>query len=541
MVLRDIRGRRRAMNQDGVLASAPAEAHRPVGAEGGAAGVPVAGGAAAAAVAVSSAKLREASAELLKESDAMTSVTDFRRQLARRVGLHEHGLDDRAAEVLDLIRSWRPAPPAASPEERMKEIVADMGPEVAGKRHEVYLVTLSRALPGTVEMSNLVDTSTLTSEAVGLAVRRAFDEPLGRVPGAPGRPRRPDAESVVKKVAVFRECHADGAAHFHVALLLSQKMAWGPPKRALRERDGMATHWSCSHTQWWSALRYGAIPTLKKTEVDDDPWPWTKDGADIDFFGESQRPWNAHVWKRRREEAEKAVAAGTAKRARRFTKLDLTALILDRDLQTKAALLEYVQDYGTEDMQRYVHGQQKHLKEHLAEAAEWGAARANARAERETDWELVCRTADGPCPHGAECQYARSTSRFFAENRATLSQVELAAALRAIIINGPSKTTRTPMIVGPTNTGKSTVLLPFDDLFGFKNVFHKPAPGPGELKVNHSPPPAFRPRTAPWAGENGAPDRPPQPLLWGSARFSIRSAEHCEGQEVPLLGRLPPS
>lgn len=517
-MLRDVRGRRRAMSQDDGVAGAPADAHPPVGAEGGAAGVPAADGAAAAAGPVSPATLWEAGAKLLRESDAMTSVTSFRRQLAVRVGLQEDGLDDRAAEVLDLIRrAWRPAPTAATPEEKMKEIVTEVGPEVAGKRHQVYLVTLSRALPETADRSNLVDTSALAREAVGEAVRKAFDEPLGRAPGAPGRSRRPGAASVVEKVAVFREHHADGAVHFHVALLLSQKMAWAPPKKALRERDGMATHWSCSHTQWWSALRYGAIPTLHKTTVDDDPWPWTKDGADIDFFGESQRPWNAHLWKRRREEAEKAVAAGTAKRARRFTKLDLTALILDRDLQTKAALLEYMQDYGTDEMQRYVHAQQKHLKEHLAEAAEWGAARATARAERETDWELVCRTADGPCPHGTECQYSKSTSVFFEKNRVTLSQSELAAALRAIILNGPSKTTRTPMIVGPTNTGKSTVLLPFDDLFGFKHVFHKPAVGSGGRKIS------LRPRffgPAPSSGRErtGRPPGPRNPGCPGGAR-----------------------
>ena len=33
----------------------------------------------------------------------------------------------------------------------------------------------------------------------------------------------------------------------------------------------------------------------------------------------------------------------------------------------------------------------------------------------------------------------------------------------------------TPLIVGPSNTGKSTLLLPLDDLFGKKHVFHKPA------------------------------------------------------------------
>jgi hypothetical protein len=34
-----------------------------------------------------------------------------------------------------------------------------------------------------------------------------------------------------------------------------------------------------------------------------------------------------------------------------------------------------------------------------------------------------------------------------------------------------------PFFIGPSNTGKSTLLYPFDDLFSPKQVFHKPALG----------------------------------------------------------------
>ena len=82
----------------------------------------------------------------------------------------------------------------------------------------------------------------------------------------------------------------------------------------------MATHWSSSHSQWWSALRYCAIPTLMKPVVDGSPWPWSDDGSPIDFFGESQRPFRANAWKRRREEVEKSAAAGGAP-PKKFSKL----------------------------------------------------------------------------------------------------------------------------------------------------------------------------------------------------------------------------
>ena len=66
---------------------------------------------------------------------------------------------------------------------------------------------------------------------------------------------------------------------------------------------------------------------------------------------------------------------------------------------------------------------------------------------------------------------------FFAANAASISQNNLAAALRAIICSGPSKTTRVPLVTGPTNSGKTTLFLPFDEVFGFHRVFHKPALG----------------------------------------------------------------
>lgn len=126
-------------------------------------------------------------------------------------------------------------------------------------------------------------------------------------------------------------------------------------------------------------------------------------------------------------------------------------------------------------MQVFVHAQQRKLPEFLQEAAEWGMARAAAVAEKDLDWDLVCRTAQETCSQDGSCTYAAAAQAFFLANQASVSQRELATALRAILRSGPSKTTRVPLLAGPTNSGKTTILLPFDDLFGFKHVFHKPA------------------------------------------------------------------
>ena len=63
----------------------------------------------------------------------------------------------------------------------------------------------------------------------------------------------------------------------------------------------------------------------------------------------------------------------------------------------------------------------------------------------------------------------------FAANAHCLSAEALADGIRAVILNGPSKTTRVPCIEGPTNSGKTTLVSGIDALYGAKNVFHKPA------------------------------------------------------------------
>lgn len=373
------------------------------------------------------------------------------------------------------------AVPVADPRQEasayMAKLIEAMGAEDAAAKHSVYLGTLSRVLPETLQAQDLRDVSQLSREQVAVFVRDAWDNPMVEN----GRGRRRQAEeghelSVVVKLVVFREKHVLGEVHFHVALKLSRSLRFAPAKLALRMRHKIASHWSCSHTQFFSAVRYGHIPSVTKPEVDQEPYVWTADGSILDLYAESQEPFMASRWKRRREENEKAVAAGV-KKPRAFSKIDLTALILDNDLETKAAVLAYAQDFGTATMQAWVHQHQRKIKDFLDDAREWAAARAAAEAERETDWDLLCRVADGACPHGEACAYERCATDVFQHNHSVLCKDELAFALRKIIKQGPSKTTRTPLIVGPTNTGKTTLVLPFDMLFGKRHVFHKPALG----------------------------------------------------------------
>ena len=289
----------------------------------------------------------------------------------------------------------------------MATIVEDLGQELSSQKSVAHFLTLSRVLPETLAATDLRDITTMSREEVATCVRKAFDEPMVDT-GHSGRPVT-RTNGLVLKMAVFREEHEDGDVHFHVAVLLRQARVWTAVKRTLRQREYIAAHFSPSHTQFHSCVRYGHIPTTKKPIVDGEPISWsaTEGWNSLDLFAESQQPWNAAVWKRRHEEAQKQASGGTAKKVRRVCKLDLTSLMLANQLTTKAAVLQYVQDHGTEEMQMFVHNHQKDLKEFIEQAEEWGRARADAAEERESAWHRMCRTADSPCPHGEECSYAK--------------------------------------------------------------------------------------------------------------------------------------
>ena len=125
------------------------------------------------------------------------------------------------------------------------------------------------------------------------------------------------------------------------------------------------------------------------------------------------------MWKQRREQAERAAEVEPTLKKRRLCKLDLTSIIIRSELCTEAQVMEYVQKYGTDEMQIWTNGHQDQLPKIIKEAKAWAAARDDATAEKESDWQLVCKTADVACPHGGagQCRYAQASSSFFAGNQ----------------------------------------------------------------------------------------------------------------------------
>ena len=213
------------------------------------------------------------------------------------------------------------------------------GQETPAARKQVYLTTFPRPLA--------------TTSACGVRLRApaAFTrfEPLEAFMDACQYPEYLDAKSVLQgsvvemdMAAVFAELHKadeNGATgiHVHVASLGVRNWRFLPVKRALLKRHGLASHWSCSHRGYWSAIRYLHMPSPKKTEgsLDRFPFLWARFGCHPPLSKCCNEPltWQALV--QRRDYKQKR-AAEEGKTEPKVSELDVYGIIVEQGFQNTA-------------------------------------------------------------------------------------------------------------------------------------------------------------------------------------------------------------
>ena len=305
----------------------------------------------------------------------------------------------------------------------------------------VWLVTFAAVLAPTAAQS-VIPLRTLdgvTRQGVRDAVLDVVAHRV-REPALGGRPQT--VELCVLKMVVFLE----EPKHFHVAVNLSGNVRFLPMKLALRHRSGLASHWSSTHTEWWSVVRYDTFTTATKPKIDEEPLVWQANGGELNLFEESQEPFIARVAKRRREQAATkaagvAFASGTKVKAERFSTVDFKALVLAEGLKTPNAVMEYVQLKGSVAAQEFVSRHQARLRQFLEEAEVWSQAPEAAAKERQSDWSLLEQLAGQQCPsEPGRCEWLAAASAFFTRNIATLDEHRFAASVVRVVTNGTGKT-----------------------------------------------------------------------------------------------------
>ena len=145
------------------------------------------------------------------------------------------------------------------------ELLHAFGSETGDANQYVYLGTVSRVLPAAAAAGGYRDIAGLTKGELLTIVRGSFDDPVG-VSGSRGRPRKRDG-SPVDLVVVVKEKHSDGTPHFHFVVKLLWNMRFKQAKATMRERHALPSHWSCTHSKLYTALRYVAVATPKKPDI----------------------------------------------------------------------------------------------------------------------------------------------------------------------------------------------------------------------------------------------------------------------------------
>lgn len=240
----------------------------------------------------------------------------------------------------------RPAAAVANVEQEGKPLW--YGEADAQKQLEVYLVTAAKLVNDEDEDSDppLKDPAKITKKQFREALFDSLANPVAAAKR--GRPRQKQAELDIY-IGVMEG--PAKAGHHHAGLkFYNQKHTFLPFKLAMRQRHGIATHWSTTHTQVASVVRYLHKTTEHKKVVDRSPEVWTRDGRKLKLSDLCNEPFQADAWNANREKRVSQPIADKKKKQEKFTHLDFKALVLAESLFTPSAALEYIQEKGTPEM-----------------------------------------------------------------------------------------------------------------------------------------------------------------------------------------------
>ena len=363
----------------------------------------------------------------------------------------------------------------------------DLEAEVGSKAHrQVYLVTLPHPKQGvSSDGFRLVPPDTLTKSVVldsFLACCRAPMHTDGRhrASGGPGID--------ILKTGVWREFHKQGPggdlprAHDHLAVLAAKQFRYMPVKRALLQRFGLASHWSCTHTGYWSAVRYLAMPSPKKPSraLDGNPVLWAASGVHPPPSECCHEPLTAQALRKRRLAAE-AEAAENGVREPKVTEMDVWPIVVKEGFCNKPdaehahlELTAFAKNNCSPAMQRFLFKHRQSLLGLLDDIWRWENVEERLGKARMTRLRALQKASEQPC--SCQGRWLKIVLEVFKNNSIKVEDVchDVYQSLEA------GRSERTPVIVfagAEGGEGKSFFLKALFNCYGHDYVFSAPQKG----------------------------------------------------------------
>ena len=368
--------------------------------------------------------------------------------------------------------------------------VEELEQEDAQKRKAVYLITLPHpraAGRDDIQTLRAPEDFKGNSKAIANIIRDVFEHPVHCDAAAQQRTQEGGSALKLLRFVVFREFHKPderGVAHvhYHIALQASASFRFMPYKRALLQRWRLASHWSCTHDGYPSAVRYGFYPTLKKPEdsLDKSPVAWQHEGQHPPLYDACKPGVTVEAVRKRRELAEKK-ASGEGKPEPRATELDIYTIIVRQDFRNTPddpwagkRLLQHIKDQGSFAEFALAWKLRGKLSSIIDDVWDLEAVGDDLRLLDRSRVELMVAAAQGPCV----CQ---GSWRRLAEHAMDANGVDKAALCGQIWMSlhmGRHESTPTVVLMGRFGgEGKSFLLAPLKHVLGKKYIQFTPQPG----------------------------------------------------------------
>ncbi|CAE8608119.1 unnamed protein product [Polarella glacialis] len=381
-------------------------------------------------------------------------------------------------EVVDSPSPCLPAPAAQSWRSAAVSlpdflILEDLEPEDGNCRKAVYLVTLPAlrwALKGNSECGHVCP-SGWAHEDIARVIQAAFQNPSHKGIG----------NQLFKEHHAATEGEDQGPVHWHVALRASGTFRFAPYKRALAMNHRLASHWSTSHQGYWSAVRYGFMPSPKKPQQELDPTPlsWHRSGDHPSLFEVSQEPTTVAATQRRREtKVKEACEAGRPEP--RPTEMDLYAVIVRHgfrntpyDMFAEKRLIQHLKDYGSPALVNLAFKIRRQLPSLIDDVWSWETVDDTLSLQGQPRIERLFAAAREACNCNGQWRY-------LAEACLRLNCINARSICSDVFLLRDGRRTDRPVLVLMGRfggEGKSFFLAPLRSIYGQQNVQATPQPG----------------------------------------------------------------
>ena len=352
----------------------------------------------------------------------------------------------------------------------------------------VFLITLSHPVVAlSAEGFPLVPPESFSREEVATKVKEAFGSPVADPVWQASRPLYAPVPVAVVKLVVFREMHKvteAGAlhAHYHIPVVVARPVRFPTFKRALLYHFGLASNWSLSHSGYWSAVRYGVMPSPAKPQSSLDPRPfaWAAAGAHPALMDACHEPSTAAATRARRDRALKE-ASEESKPEPRVQEIDIWPIVVQSgfrnspdDCVAAERLIQYAKGHCSANIVAFLFKNRHRLSSLIDDVWAWETVDDMLALAGRSRMEIFADAVAQPCCCGG--LWDRQVKHALEVNHINVG--ELCHHILVSLERGRGETTPVVVLVGKQGgEGKSLFLSPLTAIFGEEYVQHTPQRG----------------------------------------------------------------